>query len=66
MTGIRTKNIASKMLQKSCGFTYVYSEDHVDPRNGEDYVMHMGSEAEKKQLISLSERRKKLIRIVLQ
>lgn len=35
----RSKNIASKKLQESCGFTYSHSEDRVDPRTNEAYVL---------------------------
>jgi len=35
----RSQNIASKKLQESCGFTYSHSEDRVDPRTGENYVL---------------------------
>lgn len=35
----RSKNIASKKLQESCGFIYSHSEDRIDPRTGETYVL---------------------------
>lgn len=35
----RSQNIASEKLQESCGFTYSHSEEKVDPRNGESYVL---------------------------
>lgn len=35
----RSQNIASKKLQESCGFLYSHSEDRVDPRTGENYVL---------------------------
>lgn len=35
----RSQNIASERLQESCGFTYSHSEEKVDPRNGESYVL---------------------------
>lgn len=35
----RSQNIASKKLQKSCGFIYSHSEERKDPRTGEDYVL---------------------------
>ena len=36
----RQGNEASKRLQESCGFVYSHSEDRVDPRTGEAYVLH--------------------------
>lgn len=35
----RSTNIASRNLQLSCGFSFSHSEEKVDPRNGEKYVM---------------------------
>lgn len=35
----RSQNIASKRLQASCGFTYTHSEERVDNRTGEDYIL---------------------------
>ena len=35
----RSQNIASKKLQEACGFTYSHSEDRVDPRTNEPYVV---------------------------
>lgn len=35
----RTGNEASRKLQLSCGFQYTHSEDRVDPRNGQEYVL---------------------------
>lgn len=35
----RSQNIASKRTAEACGFVYTYSEDKVDPRNGEPYVV---------------------------
>lgn len=35
----RSGNDASRQLQLSCGFTYSHSENKVDPRNGEGYVL---------------------------
>ncbi|HKM35667.1 MAG TPA: GNAT family protein [Lachnospiraceae bacterium] len=35
----RTMNMASYGMQMACGFHYSYSEDKVDPRNGESYVI---------------------------
>lgn len=35
----RSQNLASKKLQESCGFIYSHSEDRVDPRTGESYVL---------------------------
>lgn len=35
----RSKNTASKRLALSCGFTYTHSQDRVDARNGESYVV---------------------------
>lgn len=39
VTSCRSKNIASRQLQLSCGFTYSHSEDRVDPRTGNAYVL---------------------------
>lgn len=39
VTSCRSENIASKRLQLSCGFTYSYSENRVDPRDGTEYVL---------------------------
>lgn len=36
----REGNEASRRLQESCGFAYSHSEDRVDPRTGEAYVLH--------------------------
>lgn len=35
----RSENIASKKMQMACGFVYHHSEDRVDPRNGQRYVL---------------------------
>ena len=35
----RSKNTASKRLQAACGFQYSHSEDRLDPRNNEPYVV---------------------------
>lgn len=35
----RSQNEASRRLQLSCGFTYSHSEDRVDPRTEEGYVL---------------------------
>lgn len=35
----RSQNTASKALALSCGFTYQYSEQKTDPRNGESYEL---------------------------
>ena len=35
----RSQNIASKKLQEACGFIYSHSEDRVDPRTNEGYVV---------------------------
>ena len=35
----RVENMASHNLQMSCGFRYSHSEEKVDPRNGERYVL---------------------------
>lgn len=35
----RSQNDASRQLQLSCNFTYSHSENRVDPRNGNDYVL---------------------------
>lgn len=35
----RSKNIAAKNLQRSLGFAYTHSEERVDKRNGEGYVL---------------------------
>ena len=35
----RSDNIASKKLQETCGFVYSHSEEKIDPRNGEPYVV---------------------------
>ena len=35
----RSQNIASKKVQEACGFTYSHSEDRVDPRTNEPYVV---------------------------
>ncbi len=35
----RRANVASAKLQLSCGFTYTYSEDKVDSRTGERYIL---------------------------
>ena len=35
----RSQNIASRRLQESCGFRYYHSEERVDPRNGEPYII---------------------------
>lgn len=41
----RSQNVASKRVAEACGFTYSYSEDKIDPRNGEPYVvMYMEKE----------------------
>lgn len=35
----REKNVASKAMQLSCGFSYTHSEDRTDPNTGEAYVL---------------------------
>lgn len=35
----REKNLASKALQLSVGFTYTHSEDRTDPETGENYAL---------------------------
>lgn len=35
----RSQNLASKKLQATCGFIYSHSEDRVDPRTNEGYVL---------------------------
>jgi RimJ/RimL family protein N-acetyltransferase len=35
----RSVNLASRNLQLSCGFTYTHSENRIDARNGEAYVL---------------------------
>ena len=35
----RSQNIASKRLQEACGFIYSHSEDRIDPRTNEGYVV---------------------------
>ncbi len=35
----RRANVASAKLQLSCGLTYTYSEDKVDSRTGEQYIL---------------------------
>ncbi|MBQ8518290.1 MAG: GNAT family N-acetyltransferase [Agathobacter sp.] len=35
----RSQNIASKKVQQACGFVYSHSEEKVDPRTGEHYVL---------------------------
>lgn len=35
----RAGNTASRALQLSCGFRYTHSEERVDPRDGEEYVL---------------------------
>ena len=35
----RSQNEASRQLQLSCGFTFSHTEEKVDPRNGEPYVL---------------------------
>lgn len=39
ISSCRSSNIASKRLQRSCGFTYTHSEEKVDKRTGEKYEL---------------------------
>lgn len=39
VSSCRSKNEASRQLQLSCGFTYAHSENRIDSRTGEAYVL---------------------------